>query len=66
MTFEALEPMPFTLEWLAEAARAKRPLATCPAGHMVVRSNTHWTPLRFSDDLRALWCEPVDCDHRDG
>jgi hypothetical protein len=56
-----LEPMAFTLEWLAEAARATRQLTACPAGHMVVRGNTHWSPLKFSNDLRSLHCEPITC-----
>lgn len=54
------DPLPFTLEWLAESSRTKRPLAVCAAGHLVVRDRTCWKPLRFSPDLRSLYCVPVD------
>lgn len=56
-----VDPLSFSLDWLAESARTERPLTVCPDGHMVVRHNTHWKPLRFSGDLKSLWCEPVDC-----
>ncbi len=53
------EPLPFSLDWLAEAARTSKPLTVCAAGHLVVNSNTHWAPARFAADLHALRCEPA-------
>ncbi|GAA0494891.1 hypothetical protein Ade02nite_19540 [Paractinoplanes deccanensis] len=56
------DTMTFTLDWLAEAAGRKPQLTACPDGHLVVRSNTHWTPVAFSNDLRSLICRPVTHD----
>jgi hypothetical protein len=56
------DPLPFTLEWLAEAARTSKPLTVCADGHLVVSKRSHWAPAKFSADLHALWCEPVECD----
>lgn len=60
MTDPAHEPLAFTLEWLAEAGHDKPQLTVCPDGHLLVRERTCWSPARFSADLRALYCVPVD------
>lgn len=53
------DPLAFSLAWLAEAMGTKPQLSVCAAGHLVVRERTCWSPVRFSDDGRALYCEPV-------
>lgn len=60
------DPLPFTLEWLAEAGRASKPLTVCAAGHLVVSGRSHWAASHFSPDLRSLYCAPVDCDRDAG
>lgn len=56
----AEQEMPFSLDWLAGAAEKKQALAACPEGHLVVNGNSHWVPVRLSDDLRALWFRLTD------
>lgn len=53
------QPLPFSLDWLAEAARLKKPLSVCADGHLVVRAS-HWRPVQFTGDLHAILCEPAD------
>ncbi len=53
------QEMPFSLDWLAGAAEKVPALSVCPDGHMVVNGNTHWSPTRISDDLRAIWFRMV-------
>jgi hypothetical protein len=52
--------VPFSLDWLAEAARNEPQLSVCDLGHLVVRGNTHWSPQGFSADRRALICRIAD------
>jgi hypothetical protein len=55
------DPLPFSLDWLAGAAeRPKTVLSACPDGHLLVNERSCWAPLRFSPDLRALYCEPAE------
>ena len=54
------QEMPFSLDWLAGAAQRTQALAACPEGHLVVNGNSHWAPVRLSDDLRALWFRLTD------
>ncbi|GAA0528652.1 hypothetical protein GCM10010172_06560 [Paractinoplanes ferrugineus] len=54
------EPLPFPLNWLSEAARTSKPLSVCPDGHLLVRERSCWAPLKFSADLRSLYCLPVE------
>ena len=58
------EPMNFSLDWLAEAKVKARPLDVCTQGHLVVRGNTHWSPVGFSAGLTAVTCVMVPaCEH---
>jgi hypothetical protein len=59
-----VEELPFSLDWLAGARTNAHPLDVCSAGHLLVNGRTCWTPVRFSQDLHALICAPVD--HRRG
>jgi hypothetical protein len=53
----------FSLDLLANAATAPRPLAGCEHGHLVVSGNTHWQPEALSVDLKTLTCRLVEsCD----
>lgn len=54
------EEMPFSLDWLAGVGERPQALAVCPEGHLVVNANSHWQPVRLSDDLRALWFRLTD------
>lgn len=57
------ERLAFSLDLLANAANAPRPLAGCDNGHLVVGNNSHWAPEAFSFDLRTLTCQLVEhCD----
>lgn len=55
-------PLPFSLDWLAGAALKlqRDDVTACDEGHMLVRGRSCWAPTRFSEDLRALWCVPVE------
>ena len=57
------ELLAFSLDLLANADRAPRPLSVCEHGHLVVNGNTHWAPLRLDRDLCTLTCQMVEsCD----
>lgn len=50
----------FSFDWLGGAAAKQVPLTVCPDGHLVVRGNTHWSPVGISQDLRAVVCRVVE------
>lgn len=50
----------FSLDLLANAATAARPLTGCDRGHLVVSGNTHWQPEAVSVDLKTLTCRLVE------
>jgi hypothetical protein len=54
------ELLAFSLDLLANAANAPRPLAGCDNGHLVVGNNSHWQPEAFSVDLRTLTCRLIE------
>jgi hypothetical protein len=54
------KPLAFSLDLLAEAAKQTPPLTACPDGHLLIRGRSCWNPVRFSADLRALYCVPVE------
>lgn len=57
------ERLAFSLDLLANAADAPKPLAGCDNGHLVVANNSHWQPETFSFDLKTLTCRLVErCD----
>lgn len=53
------DPLPFSIEWLAEVAREKRPPTVCPRGHLWSKDSC-FMPIRFAPGLKAIICEPVD------
>jgi hypothetical protein len=54
------DEMAFSLDWLNEALGRLPQLTVCPDGHLVVRHNTHWQPVGFAPDGRALTCRVVE------
>jgi hypothetical protein len=54
------ERLAFSLDLLAHAETAPRPLSVCEDGHLVVAGNTHWAVDRLSIDLKSLVCRLVD------
>ncbi|MET0416041.1 MAG: hypothetical protein ABW022_08475 [Actinoplanes sp.] len=62
MTDTGLDPIAFSFAWLAGNADQQPTIAACTAGHMVVRSNTHWQPEAFTDRMQSLRCRAVHCD----
>lgn len=57
------EELAFSLDLLAQADTAPRPLTVCGAGHLVVNGNTHWAPRRYDFALRTLLHEMIPaCD----
>lgn len=57
------ERLAFSMQLLADAKNAPRPIAGCPQGHLVVAGRTCWRPEALSEDLRTLTCVLVEnCD----
>lgn len=56
MTTVHSDEMPFSLDWLVGAVEKKPAVSYCELGHLVVNDNTHWSPVRFAETGRALWC----------
>ncbi|WP_045740881.1 hypothetical protein [Actinoplanes rectilineatus] len=48
------DEIPFSLAWLAEHIGRNPEIAICPRGHLKVRGNTCWKPVKFRD--QALYC----------
>lgn len=53
-------PLAFSFDWFAGRIPRDEPVDVCPDGHLRVTGRSCWAPLRFADDLHALWCVPVD------
>jgi hypothetical protein len=57
------ERLAFSVELIADAANASRPLNGADCGHLIVTGRNHFQPERFSFDLRTILCRRVDdCD----
>lgn len=53
----------FSLDLLAGARAKALPLDVCTEGHLVVKGNSHYKPLRFADGLRTIACQLIErCD----
>lgn len=50
----------FSLELLANADQAPKPLSVCDDGHLVVAGRTHWQPVALDGPLRSLICDWVE------
>lgn len=49
---------PFSLDWLAAALGREPQLTICDRGHLRIRGNTCWTPVKFAG--QALVCRIAD------
>jgi hypothetical protein len=54
------DELAFSLDMLASGGTITRPLSVCDDGHLVVVGRTHWAPVRFSPDRRAVVCAWVE------